>query len=85
MSTKDINLAGKDYFTEVEAAHYACVSFSQFRRHAADHAILPITFMGKKVYRREDIQKAIEKIRDVAVQHYPTSDRVKGARTLPSS
>jgi hypothetical protein len=58
----NINLLGKDYLTEVEAAHYACVSHSQFREHAAGFGIFPFTFMGKKVYRKVDIQRAMETV-----------------------
>ena len=57
---QEINLAGKDYFTEREAAAYACVSPSQFRAKAKDYGIHPVRFMGKKVYRKADIQAAIE-------------------------
>ena len=56
-----MDLSGKDYFDEAEAAHYACVSISQFRKHAKENAIQPAVFMGKKVYRRSDIQRALEK------------------------
>jgi hypothetical protein len=56
-----LSLLGKDYLDEIEAAHYACVSPSNFREKAARHNILPVRFMGKKVYRRVDIQRAIEK------------------------
>ena len=57
---KVLNLAGKDYFTEAEAAAYACVCPSQFRRRAKEEGIFPRTFMGKVVYRKADIQRAIE-------------------------
>lgn len=59
--SSDLNLLGKDYLTEEEAAHYCCVSFSQFRKRVAEYGIVPGTFMGKKVYRRDDLKKAIEK------------------------
>lgn len=55
-----INLAGKDYFTTDEAAFYACVSRSQFYEHAGLYGIKPFPFMGKKLYRRIDIQNAME-------------------------
>jgi hypothetical protein len=57
-----INLLGKDYLTEEEAAFYACVSPSQFRAKAAVYGILPLRgWMGRTVYRKADIQDAIEK------------------------
>jgi hypothetical protein len=35
----EINILGNDYFSEVEAAHYACVSHSQFRKFCHDYGI----------------------------------------------
>lgn len=55
-----MDLAGKDYFTAQEAASYCCVSFSQFRAKSVEMGILPFKFMGKLVYRRSDLQRAIE-------------------------
>lgn len=57
---KQLNLAGKDYFAEDEAAFYACVSLSQFRKRCKDEGILAVPYMGKKVYRKADIAKSIE-------------------------
>lgn len=54
------NLAGKDYLTQDEAAAYACVSVSQFRAQAALHGIRSFRWMGKIVYRRGDIARAME-------------------------
>lgn len=56
-----INLLGKDYFTVEEAAHYAGVSRSQFLEQAPLHGIFPLPGFGRQVYRRSDIQRAIEK------------------------
>jgi hypothetical protein len=56
-----LNLLGKDYFTEQEAAHYCCVSLSQFRKRMTEFSIVPGVFMGKKVYRRADLSKAMER------------------------
>ena len=53
-------LAGKDYFTSEEAAQYACVSHSQWRAKVKDYGIPCFSWMGKKVYRKLDIQKAME-------------------------
>lgn len=33
MSEKEFDLRGKDYFTVAEAAHYCCVSLTQFKDH----------------------------------------------------
>ena len=53
-------LSGKDYLTELEAAHYCCVSPSQFRIKRHDYGIGAMRFMGKKIYRRSDLKNAIE-------------------------
>jgi hypothetical protein len=37
--SKEFNLAGKDWFTEIEAAHYCGVSKSQFAARAPDYEI----------------------------------------------
>jgi hypothetical protein len=55
-----LSLEGKDYLSEAEAAHYCCVSISQFRSKAISCGIVAGWFMGKKVYRRVDLIKAIE-------------------------
>jgi hypothetical protein len=60
MSAPEVNLAGKDYFTQEEAAHYACVSESQFRAKSAEYGLLGFWWMGKKVYRKVDVQQAME-------------------------
>jgi len=58
-----MHLCGKDYFTVEEAAAYACVSPSQFRAKAPALGLAPFQFMGKLVYRRADIQRAMEQAR----------------------
>lgn len=58
----ELNLQGKDFFNEIEAAHYCCVSHTQFRAKAAAENILPRTWMGKKVYRKEDLKNAMERL-----------------------
>jgi hypothetical protein len=57
--TKDLNLEGKDWFTEIEAAHYCGVSKSQFAARAADYGISAKRFMGKKLYERTALHEAI--------------------------
>ena len=46
---QNINLAGKDFFTEDEVAFYTCVSKSNFRKKRKEYGIMPGDFMGKKV------------------------------------
>jgi hypothetical protein len=56
---KDLNLAGKDWLTVSEAAHYCGVSESQFAARAADYGISAKRFMGKKLYERAALHEAI--------------------------
>ena len=67
MDRAHLNLLGKDYLNEEEAAHYCGVSGSQFRRKHPALGVAAISVMGKKVYRRVDLQRAIE--REAARQH----------------
>lgn len=55
------DLAGKDYLTEKEAAHYCGVCLRQFQTHRKTEGIPALRHMGKKLYRRADLQKSIEK------------------------
>jgi len=55
------DLAGKDWMTEKEAAHYCGVSFSQFRSKKEGYDLPFAIFMGKKLYRRRDLDNAIER------------------------
>ena len=56
----ETDLRGLDYFTQDQAARYAGVSLSQFRKLAAKQGIFPGDFMGKMLYRKTDLQRAIE-------------------------
>lgn len=58
---KVLNLAGKDYFTEVEAAEYCGLSLSKFRKIRKQNGIMAGKFGGKIQYRRADLQAAKEK------------------------
>ena len=60
MKTKDFDLRGKDYLTREEAAHYACVSLRKWDTIRKVRQIPRIPWGGKTVYRRADIQRAIE-------------------------
>ena len=57
--TKEFNLAGKDWFTEAEAAHYCGVSVRQFAARSTDYGISAKRFMGKKLYERAALHEAI--------------------------
>jgi len=55
MSDFTSNLSGKVFLNTREAAYCACVSVSQFNRLASEMGIGSCFFMGKKVYRQQDI------------------------------
>jgi hypothetical protein len=57
--TKEFNLAGKDWFTEPEAAHYCGVSVRQFQGNYEALGIAPKRFMGRKLYSREELSAVI--------------------------
>jgi len=56
----NFNLLGKDYLNEKEAAHYAGVSYDHFRKNAIRLGVFPARILGKKVYRKADLQRVIE-------------------------
>ena len=51
----------KDYLSEKEAAAYCCVSLQHFHRQRSAEGIACIRHMGKKLYRKSDLIKSIEK------------------------
>ncbi len=55
-----LNLLGKDYLTQDEAAHYCCMCTRQFQRIAQSENIWPASFGGKLIYRRADLLRAME-------------------------
>lgn len=55
------DILGKDYLTREEAAHYACLSLRKWDEVRVEHGITPIPWGGKLVYRKADIQRAIER------------------------
>lgn len=60
-AAEDLNLAGKDWLTEIEAAHYCGVSVRQFQAHNAELGLEPRRFMGRKLYLKSDLYSIIEK------------------------
>ena len=78
---RHFDLSGKDFLTEREAAHYACVSYSHFREHAAENGIRAFQWMGRKVYRKADIQRAMERVRDASADAEALPDPSSKART----
>jgi len=56
-----ILLAGKDWFTEIEAAAYCGVSESQFRSGYRALGLIPKRVMGKKLYSRAALYAAIDR------------------------
>lgn len=55
-----MELKDREYLSEKDAALFACVSLSHFRKEAPRYGIFPGWFMGKKVYRRDDLVRALE-------------------------
>lgn len=53
-----LSLAGKDYFTVEEAAEYAGLSYSHWRRSVRP-VFEPAEFFGKHIYRRCDVDRFI--------------------------
>jgi len=50
-----------EYLSMREAAKFCCVSYDHFRRERASHGIAAIYFMGKRLFRKSDLIKAIER------------------------
>lgn len=53
------DLSGKDWLTVEEAAHYCGVSASQFNAKAPECGLEPRSFMGKKLYEKAGLHRAI--------------------------
>lgn len=73
MPTSELNIAGKDYLTIPEAAHYCCVSVSQFRKLAPRIGVFPFEFMGKVVYRKADLRLAMESAANRQIENVSTA------------
>ncbi len=63
-----MNLSGKDYFSLSEAAAYACIDVERFEAMAHRHGCCPFPWMGELVFRKADIQLAMEKTHGDKVQ-----------------
>ena len=50
-----------EYLTMREAAKFCGVSYDHFRRERASFGISAIHFMGKRLFRKSDLIKAIER------------------------
>ncbi len=55
----DLNL-NKDYLNVKEAAVYCGVPKSHFRAQVVDACIPSVLFMGKRLYKRADLARAID-------------------------
>ena len=71
---KLISLLGKDYFSLTEAAHYANVSESQFKKHFKQHGIRSFKFMCRVQFKRDEIESAMESAR-LASSIYSLADK----------
>lgn len=56
---KELNIAGKDWLNVSEAAFYCGVSESQFRKSALAYGLTPRKFMGKQLYEKAALYRAI--------------------------
>jgi len=52
----------KEFLTLREAAHFCGVSYHHFVKNRADYGISSIYFMGKQLYRKSDLVRAIEQL-----------------------
>ncbi|WP_447906907.1 hypothetical protein [Stenotrophomonas geniculata] len=59
LSVLRIDLSGKDWLTVDEAACYCGVSASQFNARAHEYELKSRNFMGKKLYEKAALYKAI--------------------------
>ncbi len=53
------DISGKEWLTVDEAAHYCGVSPGQFRKNAPDLGLVPRNFMGKQLYEKSELYRAI--------------------------
>jgi len=53
------NLLGKDWLTVIEAAHYCGVHPDTFAKRADEYGLHPRNFMGKKLYEKAELYRAI--------------------------
>lgn len=60
-AAEDLNITGKDWLTEAEAAHYCGVSLRQFQTHQGELRLNPRRFLGRKLYLKSDLYNLIEK------------------------
>ncbi|MGH8036492.1 MAG: hypothetical protein ACREPD_02000 [Stenotrophomonas sp.] len=54
-----VNLSGKDWLTVEEASFYCGVSVAQFYAKAPELGLAPRNFMGKKLYEKAALYRAI--------------------------
>lgn len=60
MSDKQLNIAGKDFFTEKEAAHYMGCSISKWKEIKKQYNLEPLRPAGRNLYRRADLRRLVE-------------------------
>ncbi|NII75180.1 hypothetical protein FHW84_003778 [Dyella sp. SG562] len=58
-SEPQFNLLGKDWLTVIEAAHYCGVHPDTFAKRANEYGLHPRNFMGKKLYEKAELYRAI--------------------------
>lgn len=85
MLKTELNLAGKDWLTVEEAAAYCGVSLRQFKGNALAYGLQARRFMGRKLYAKADLYRAIDaaplwdepSIRGVARRPNLTASRIR--------
>ncbi|GLQ96423.1 hypothetical protein [Dyella mobilis] len=60
-AAEKIDISGKDWLTEPEAAYYCGVSLRKFQTDYLALGVRPRRFMGKKLYSKSELFELIEK------------------------
>ena len=84
---QQINIIGKDYLTETEAAFYACMSLSHWKKKSKELNLSSFEFLGKKLYRKADIVREIESAwqRSVGAASVEIEPSLTGVRTASNA
>jgi len=72
-SEPQFNLLGKDWLTVIEAAHYCGVHPDTFAKRANEYGLHPRNFMGKKLYEKAELYRAIHQSPIWHGAHAPSS------------
>ena len=70
----------KQYLTESEAADLACVPVERFAEVAPKQGIVPVAWMGTIVYRRADIETAMDRAWQASIENQAGYGTYRGTR-----